>query len=115
LARAWRETIEEAHWPVPARANVSIIHRAAVIEAEDAINALIARLNSGRPVAVQGMAMLDRLMTDAISSPLFAPTDPGTLRRQIIRVTKALDLDGARFFSPSESDDRDTELPAGWG
>jgi len=63
---------------------------------EGATNTLIARLSSCRPVAVKGMAMLDRLMTDGISSPLYAPAEPGALRWQIIMPTQALDPDLAQ-------------------
>jgi len=91
VARTWRGTLKEAHQPPLARAYFSIIRRRAVINAEEAINALIARLTSGRPVAPEGMARLYRLMTDGMESPLYAPAEPGTLRRQIILATQAMD------------------------
>jgi hypothetical protein len=91
LARTWRRTLHEVHHPAITRSHVSIIRRGAVIEAEEAINALIARLSGPEPVAVRGMAMLERLMTDGASSPLFSPAEPGTLRRQILLTTEALD------------------------
>jgi hypothetical protein len=91
LARAWRRTTREAHEPAMSRTHVSIIRRGAVIEAEDAIEALVARLNDREAVTVQGMAMLERLMTDGTSSPLFNPAEPGALRRQILVATEALD------------------------
>ena len=90
-ARTWRATIKEAHQPPLVRANYSIIRRGAVIDAEGAINELIARLASGRPVAAQGMATVHQLMTDGMESPLYTPTEPGVLRRQIMLATQAMD------------------------
>ncbi|HUA03928.1 MAG TPA: hypothetical protein VMB27_08500 [Solirubrobacteraceae bacterium] len=91
VARTWRGTVKEAHLPPLTRAYFSIIRRGAVINAEDAIDALIARLNSGRPVAAQGMASLHRLMTDGMESPLYTPAEPDKLRRQIALATEALE------------------------
>jgi hypothetical protein len=91
MAQVWRRAINEARRPAVTRANVSIIHRAAVIDADDAITALIERLNSDKPVAAEGMAMLEMLLTDGASSPLYAPAEPLTLRRRILVATEALD------------------------
>jgi hypothetical protein len=91
MARTWARTIEEAHHPTITRAHVSIIHRAAVIHAADAIRALIQRLTSDEPVTVQGIAMLETLLTDGLSSPLYDPREPGTLRRRIVIAAEALD------------------------
>ncbi len=99
LARTWRGTIKEARNPAIFRGRVSIICCGAVIDAEDAINALIARLRSDRPVTVKGMAMLHRVMTDGMSSPLYCRSEPGTLRHEIMLVTKALDPDRAEVPS----------------
>ena len=90
-ARSWRSTLKEAHQSPLSGAYFSIIRRTAVINAEDAISALIARLNSGRPVTAQGMASLHRLVTDGVESPLYNPAEPGTLRRQIMLATQAMD------------------------
>ena len=73
------------------RAYFSIIRRNAVINAEDAINGVVARLTSGQPVAAEGMARLHRLMTDGMDSPLYSPAEPGALRRQIVLATHAMD------------------------
>jgi hypothetical protein len=97
-ARAWRATVKEAHQPPLSRAYFSIIRRNAVIDAGDAIDALIARLTSGRPVAAQGMASLHRVMTDGMDSPLYAPAEPGTLRRQIMLATQAMDPEQPEEF-----------------
>jgi hypothetical protein len=91
MAQVWRRTIDEARRPALTRANISIIHRAAVIDAGDAISALIERLNSDKPVAVKGMAMLEMLLTDGAASPLYAPAEPLTLRHRILVATEALD------------------------
>jgi len=91
FARTWRATVKEVHKPPMTRAYFSLIRRGAVIAAEDAIETLIVRLNSGRPVAAEGMAMLYRLMTDGLESPLYAPAERETLRRRIIAATEAMD------------------------
>jgi hypothetical protein len=91
LAGTWRDTTKEARQPAAHFAYAPIIRRRAVIDADDAINALILRLSNGEPVAAQGMAMLDRLTTDGASSPLYVPAEPGTLRRQLMVATQAMD------------------------
>jgi hypothetical protein len=91
LAGTWRETTKEARQPAAHFAYAPIIRRRAVIDADDAINALILRLSNGEPVAAQGMAMLDRLTTDGASSPLYVSAEPGTLRRQVMVATQAMD------------------------
>jgi len=92
FARTWRATIKEVHKPPMTRGYYSLIRRGAVIAAEDAIDALIVRLNSSQPVAAQGMAMLYRVMTDGLESPLYAPAEREALRRQIIAATEAMDV-----------------------
>ncbi len=91
LARTWRRTVREAHRPGIGRQATSIIRRGAVIDAEPAIESLVARLSDGAPVAVQGMAMLERLLSDGASIPLYNATEPGTLRRRVRVATEALD------------------------
>jgi hypothetical protein len=44
------------------------------------------------------MARLDRLMTDGISSPLYAAAETGTLRRQITIATEAMDPEQRQQF-----------------
>jgi hypothetical protein len=97
LARTWRRTVREAHRPGVGLHAASIIRRGAVIDAEPAIESLIARLGDGAPVAVQGMAMLERLLSDGGSSPLYNATEPGTLRRRIRVATEALDPELTRL------------------
>jgi hypothetical protein len=91
LAGSWRKAVKEARQPASNFAYAPLVRRRAVIDADDAIKALIVRLSNNEPVAVQGMAMLDRLTTDGASSPLFAPAEPGALTRELIVATKAMD------------------------
>jgi hypothetical protein len=89
LARSLRRLPKEARAPHLIRS--TIIHRYGVVQAEAAINALIARLDDNQPVAVQGMAMLEQLLTDGASSPLYNAGELSTLRRQVEVVTEAMD------------------------
>ncbi len=91
LARALRRTIDEAHRPPLARSRVVIIRRGAVLEAEDAIGTMIARLSSEQPVRAQGMALAERIITNADGSPLYNPAEPGALQRQITVATAAME------------------------
>ncbi|HUA47863.1 MAG TPA: hypothetical protein VMA77_21680 [Solirubrobacteraceae bacterium] len=91
MARSLRRTITEARDPAVTRALVSIINRYAVLEAGDAIQATIARLAGPEPVTAKGMAMLERMATDGISSPLYNRSEPGTLRRQLLLAKSELD------------------------
>ena len=75
-----------------ARANIVIIDRRAVIDAEPEIEALIERLESDRPVAAQGMAIVELMITNAVESPLY-DSKPGTLRQQVLAATIALELE----------------------
>ncbi|HTU86892.1 MAG TPA: hypothetical protein VMF57_15050 [Solirubrobacteraceae bacterium] len=88
LARTLRRAISEARDPAVTRRMVSIINRYAIFEAGDAIQQTIARLASPDPVEVKGMAMLEQIVTDGLTSPLYNRAEPGTLRRQLL-VTKA--------------------------
>ena len=96
LARTLRRTIAEAHRPALTRSRVVIISRAAVLDAEGAINAMIERLGSSQPVRAEGMAIGERILTDAERSPLYNSSEPGTLRRVIAVATAALDPAPAR-------------------
>jgi hypothetical protein len=92
LARSLRRTVAEAHRPPMARARVlSIINRAAVLDAEDAIAEMIKRLGSPCRVRPEGMAMLEWILTNADRSPLYNRAEPGALRRGIRVATAALD------------------------
>ncbi len=89
LVRNLRRLLKEARQTQLMRA--TIIDRRAVVEAEEAVNALIARLSDNMPVAVQGMAMLELLLTDGASSPLYNAAEPDALRRQIVVATETMD------------------------
>jgi len=91
LADSLSRTINEAHQPVMRRANMSIIDRRAVIDAEVEIEALIARLRSERPVAARGVAIVELMITNAVESPLYDYAEPGALRRQMTAAMTALE------------------------
>ena len=91
LARTMRRTIAEAHKPPMARSRIVITDCRAVLDAEDAIEAMIERLTNREPVRAQGMAIAERILTNAERSPLYNPSEPGSLRRAITVATSALD------------------------
>jgi hypothetical protein len=91
VARSLRRTVTEAREPALTRALVSIINRYEVLEARDAVQATIARLASPGAVTAKGMAMLERMLTDGISSPLYNGSEPGTLKRQLLAAKSELD------------------------
>jgi hypothetical protein len=90
LAKSYSRTLDEAHRRPPVSRMV-IMKRGAVLEAEDAINSMIERLRSPDPVTPQGMAMADQILTASEWSPLYNYAEPGTLRRQVVITTEALD------------------------
>ena len=67
-----------------------IIRRGAVLEAEDAIRTMIARLGSSQPLRAEGMAIAQRILTNADRSPLYNRAEPGALRREISVATAAM-------------------------
>jgi hypothetical protein len=91
LARGLRRTVAEAHRPAMTYARVVIINRVAVIEAQDAIERMMRRLASPRPVRAQGMALLEGILSNADRSPLYNSSERGSLRRVISAATVALD------------------------
>jgi hypothetical protein len=91
LARTLRRVINEANETAINPFRVALIRRQAVLEAQGAIGTMIQRLNSPRPVCAEGMAMAERIITNADCSPLYNPSEPSTLRRQILVATEALD------------------------
>jgi hypothetical protein len=96
LARSLRRSIVEAHRPARTRGAVSIIDRRGVLDAEPAIAEMIQRLLRPRPVQAAGMAMVERILTNADRSPLYNPSEPGALRQTIRVATVALDQQSAR-------------------
>ena len=99
-----RRTIAEAHKPAMTRSRIVIIHRAAVLEAEDAIAAMIDRLTSPEPVRAEGMAIAERILTNADRSPLYNPSEPGSLRRVVKLATEAME--------PRESQSHESPIAA---
>jgi hypothetical protein len=96
LARTLRRSIADARRRARTRSAVPIIDRRAVLEAEAAIAEMIERLLAPRPVQAQGMALLERIITNVDgSSPLYTSSEPGTLRRTMISATAALDTRSA--------------------
>jgi hypothetical protein len=91
LARSMHRTIAEARKPAVTRGQLVIIDRRAVLDAEDAIVEMIDRLRTPFAVRAQGMAILERILTNADRSPLYTKSEPGTLRRMISAATAALD------------------------
>jgi hypothetical protein len=91
LARTLRRTINEARKPRLARARMAMVRRSAVLDAEGAISAMIDRVTSPVPVCPQGMAMAEMILNNADRSPLYTPTEPGTLRHAVNRATEAMD------------------------
>ena len=96
LAGSLRRTIAEARRPARTRSAVPFIDRGAVLDAEAAIAEMIERLLAPRPVEAQGMAMLERIVTNADGSPLYNASERGTLRRMIRSATAALDAQPAQ-------------------
>ena len=102
LARAMRRTIAEAHKPPMTRSRIVITDRRAVLDAEDTIQAMINRLTSREPVRAEGMAIAERILTNAERSPLHNPSEPGSLRRAITHATAALDTSPQRSHELSD-------------
>jgi hypothetical protein len=99
LARTLRRTIGEAHRLPMTRSRVVIIRRAAVLDAEDALKVMIDRLGSSELVLAGGMAIAERILTDADWGPLYNPAEPGALRCLVRVATAAM---GARDPSTHE-------------
>jgi hypothetical protein len=90
LVRAMRRTIDEAHRTPLSRSRMVIIRRGAVLEAEDAIRTMLARLGSSQPLRAEGMAIAQRILTNADRSPLYNRAEPGALHREIGVATAAM-------------------------
>ncbi len=91
FAKTLRRTVAEARRPRIGRGPVVIIRRRAVVDAEDAIRTMIERLSSSAPVQAQGMAMLERILTNEGNSPLYTPSSPGALAHEITVATDAME------------------------
>jgi hypothetical protein len=91
LARTLRRTLAEAHEPSMSRSRVVIIRRGAVLDAADALRAMIERLTSSEPVRAEGIAIAERILTSADWSPLYNRAEPGSLRRLVLVATAAME------------------------
>jgi len=91
FAHSLRRSLAEAHRPARTRGVVSIIDRRAVLDAEPAIAEMVERLLGPRPVQAAGMAMVERILTNADRSPLYNSSERGALRQTILVATVALD------------------------
>ena len=91
LARSLRRTVHEARHPAPRRVMFGLVRRAAVIDAADAIDVLVKRLHSPEPVAPEGVALVERMLSDGGWSPLYNDESPGALRQLVILATAALE------------------------
>ena len=80
LARTLRGFVDEATGPrPPARATAIVISREEIRAQADSLLALAARLDSQQPARAPGVAIAQRLVTDAIASPLYVAGDPKLL------------------------------------
>ena len=68
---ALRRVSRQARETRPLRSTTVAVHRANVVAAEDAIEAVALRLRSPRSVSAMGMARLRRLLTDG-AGPMYA-------------------------------------------
>jgi hypothetical protein len=91
LARSLRRTVHEALHPVPRRVAFGIVRRGAVIDSADAIDVLVKRLHSPEPIAAEGAALIQRMLSDGAWSPLYSATPGGTMRRLVVLATAALE------------------------
>ena len=91
LARSLRRTVHEALHPLPRRAVFGLVRRSAVIDAQDAIDILVKRLRSPEPVAAEGVALIERMLSDGAWSPLYNAVPVGAVRRLVVVATAALE------------------------
>ena len=82
LARALRRTVEKAGASRPlARASIVVTARAQILADAGDLLALADRLDSAQPAHTTGVAIAQRLLTDAVESPLYVPARRGALGR----------------------------------
>lgn len=91
LARTLERTLKEALHPAAVAFRLTAHQRRAIVEAERPLRAMIARLRDRQPVAAEGMALIERMITDGAWSPLYNVTVPGALRRLAVLATAALE------------------------
>jgi hypothetical protein len=91
LARTLRRAVYEALHPMPRRIAFGLARRGALIDAQDAIDILVKRLRSPEPVAAEGVALVERMVSDGTWSPLYNTAPTGALRRLVVVATAALE------------------------
>ena len=91
LARSLRRTIHEALHPAPRRVGFALVRRGALMDAADAIDILVKRLHSPEPIAAEGAALIERMLSDGAWSPLYSAAPAGALRRLVVLATAALE------------------------
>jgi hypothetical protein len=80
LARTLRRVVVEATGSrPPARATAVTIARRQILAQRDGVLALAERLDSPQPAHAAGIAIAQRLVTDALRSPLYVETQSETL------------------------------------
>lgn len=94
LARSLRRTVHEARHPAPRRVTFGLVRRGAVIDAADAIDVLVKRLHGPEPIAPEGAALIERMLSDGAWSPLYSTAPGGALRRLVVLATAALESAG---------------------
>jgi hypothetical protein len=81
LAWTLRGFVDEACGPrPPALATAIVISHAQIRAHADSVLALAARLDSPQPASAAGIAIAQRLVTDALASPLYVSGNPERLR-----------------------------------
>lgn len=91
LGRSLRRAVHEALHPVPRRVGFALVRRSALIDATDAIDVLVKRLHSPEPIAPEGAALIERMLSDGAWSPLYSTAPAGALRRLVVLATAALE------------------------
>jgi len=82
LAKTLRRCVVESRAPLPpVRATPVVIARKQIREQADDVLALAARLDRAEPAQVKGIAIAQRLVTDALESPLYKASDAGSIAR----------------------------------
>src|ERR1700759_4031557 len=81
LPRSPRPTVHEPPPPPPRRAVFGLARRSAVMDAQDAIDILVKRLRSPEPVAAEGVALIERMLSDGAWGPLYNAGPVGAVRR----------------------------------
>lgn len=80
LARTLRSFVAEATGPrPPVRATAVIIARPQILAQREDLLALADRLDSPQPAHAAGIAIAERLVTDAMASPLYVSPEPDAI------------------------------------